>query len=231
MASPPRILMIVQRFPPEIGGLANSGARIAGALARIGASVEVLAWTRALPPGVLESMDAGEADPRARGATLHRLGLFSHWDLSLQHTLNVLDWKHQEAPFDVLWGHYLYPPGFLAVWFAEQAGISSTVSARGNDVDQMIFDGLTPEYFRNPIVTAEIISYRDFYIIGEVANPGHFPYVGGMTVITAVAMAGGFTYRAAEDEFAISRGGQQIRGGKRTAVLPGDVIEVEERFF
>jgi polysaccharide export outer membrane protein len=100
-----------------------------------------------------------------------------------------------------------------------------------NDVEQMIFDALEPEYFVNPVVTAEIIAYRDFYIIGEVANPGHFPYVGGMTVITAVAMAGGFTYRAAEDEFTISRGGQEIRGGKRTAVLPGDVIEVEERYF
>ncbi len=100
-----------------------------------------------------------------------------------------------------------------------------------NDVEQMIFDALTPEYFRNPVVTAEIINYRDFYIIGEVANPGHYPYVGGMTVITGVAMAGGFTYRAVEDEFAISRGGQQIRAGKETSVLPGDVIEVDERFF
>jgi polysaccharide export outer membrane protein len=100
-----------------------------------------------------------------------------------------------------------------------------------DEVEQMIFDALTPEYFRNPVVTAEIINYRDFYIIGEVANPGPYPYVGKMTVITAVAMAGGFTYRAVEDEFIIQRDGQQIRAGKETCALPGDVIEVRERFF
>ena len=100
-----------------------------------------------------------------------------------------------------------------------------------NEVEQMIFEALTPDYFRNPVVSIEIINYRPFFIIGEVANPGSYPYVGGMTVITAVAIAGGFTYRAVEDEFVISRGGQQIHAGKETCVLPGNVIEVRERFF
>ncbi len=99
------------------------------------------------------------------------------------------------------------------------------------DVEQMIFEALTPDYFRNPVVSVEIINYRPFFIIGEVANPGSYPYVGGMTVITAVAIAGGFTYRAVEDEFVISRGGKQIHAGKETCVLPGNVIEVRERFF
>jgi protein involved in polysaccharide export with SLBB domain len=100
-----------------------------------------------------------------------------------------------------------------------------------DEVEDMIVDALTPDYFQNPVVSVEVLEYRDFFIIGEVANPGPYPYVGKMTVITAVAMAGGFTYRAVEDEFVISRDGQQLAASKETFVFPGDVIEVRERFF
>ena len=99
------------------------------------------------------------------------------------------------------------------------------------DVEKMMVEALTPDYFRNPVVSVEVIEYRDFFIIGEVANPGHYPYVGKMTVITAVAMAGGFTYRALEEDFLLQHDGQQISAGKETCVLPGDVVEVQERFF
>ena len=99
------------------------------------------------------------------------------------------------------------------------------------EVEQMIVKALTPDYLTNPAVSVDVIQYRDFYIIGEVAKPGHYPYVGGMRVINAVALAGGFTYRAVEDEFVISRDGQQFSGGQGTPVSPGDVIEVKERYF
>lgn len=105
--------------------------------------------------------------------------------------------------------------------------VNSTV----NDVEAMIVNVLSPDYLQNPVVSVEVLTYRDFFIIGEVANPGPYAYVGKMTVITAVAMAGGFTYRAVEDEFIISRDGQQFAGRKDSPVLPGDVIEVQERFF
>jgi polysaccharide export outer membrane protein len=95
----------------------------------------------------------------------------------------------------------------------------------------MMVAALTPDYFRNPVVSIEVLEYRDFFILGEVANPGAYPYVGKMTVITAVAMAGGFTYRAVEDEFLLQHDGQQIHAGKETCVLPGDVVQVRERFF
>lgn len=139
----PRLLLITERFPPDIGGVARSSARTAAALARLcrgeRADVDVLAWTRALPPGALESSDAGAVQPGARGVLLHRLGLFSSWDLSLQHTLNVLESLHSERGYSAVWGHYLFPAGFLAVLFAELTGLPATVSARGNDVDQMMF--------------------------------------------------------------------------------------------
>ena len=127
--------MVVERFPPDLGGVARSAARIANALAETGAEVHVLALTRTLPPGMVET----GAMQGQSGVTVHRLGLFGNLDFSLQHALNVLEWLHQQHPFDLVWGHYLYPAGYLAVWFAGWSEIPATVSARGNDLDRLMF--------------------------------------------------------------------------------------------
>ncbi|HLL83491.1 MAG TPA: glycosyltransferase [Longimicrobium sp.] len=128
-----RLLFLAQRFPPDVGGLARSGERIPAALSRLGVEVEVVAWTRRLPPGRLETVKT------VPGVVLHRVGLYASVELTMQHTLGVLEWLHAERPFHAVWGHYLFPTGFLAVLFAGQAGLPSTVSARGNDVDQLAF--------------------------------------------------------------------------------------------
>jgi polysaccharide export outer membrane protein len=89
-------------------------------------------------------------------------------------------------------------------------------------------------YLIDPQVSIEVLNYRPFYIIGEVNQPGSFEYVNGMTVINAVALAGGYTYRADQDDIIISRGGSngpRIQALPDTEVLPGDIIEVTERFF
>ena len=102
------------------------------------------------------------------------------------------------------------------------------------DVEKKIVSALKPDYLKNPVVSVEIINYRPFYIIGEVANPGSYEYVGGMRVINAVAMAGGFTYRAKENDLIITRAkgsGQPESATQETPVFPGDVVEVPERFF
>src|SRR3546814_10066574 len=57
----------------------------------------------------------------------------------------------------------------------------------------------------NPNVTAEVVTYRPFFILGETQAPGQYPYVPRMTVLTAVSMAGGFTFRAEEDAVSITR--------------------------
>lgn len=131
--------MIADRFPPDLGGLARSGARIAGSLARSGSQVDVLAYTKSLPPGALQSYDAGEVDPAAAGVTLHRFGLHANLDFSMQHGMNILDWLHGERDFNAVWGHYLFPAGFMAVLFAEANHLPSVVSARGNDIDRLTF--------------------------------------------------------------------------------------------
>lgn len=131
------MLVIVERFPPDIGGLAQSGARTAEALARVGATVDVLAFTRLLPPGALET--TRHVGARGEEVALHRFGLFSNLDASLQHTLNLVEWLHGERAFHLVWGHYVYPAGFVAVLVAQLLGVRATVSARGNDVDRMMF--------------------------------------------------------------------------------------------
>jgi len=114
-----------------------------------------------------------------------------------------------------------------------------TVAARGLSTDQLsarIADLLRQGAFvREPHVAVEIEAYRPFFILGEVAQPGQYPYVANMTVETAVAIAGGFGPRGDRKSVIISRnyGGQTLRF--RTPVTapvrPGDTIQVQERWF
>jgi polysaccharide biosynthesis/export protein VpsN len=99
------------------------------------------------------------------------------------------------------------------------------------EIEQRLKDG---GYLVNPQVSIEVLNYRPFYILGEVNNPGSYQYVNGMRVINAVALAGGFTYRADQGDIIIKRGGSQgpeVEGALDAEVLPGDIITVTERFF
>ncbi len=88
---------------------------------------------------------------------------------------------------------------------------------------------------RHPSVAVEVIAYRPIYVLGEVNKPGQYAYEPGMTVVTAVAVAGGFTYRAVEGYAAIVRSidGKAVEGraSRQAFVQPGDVITVLERWF
>lgn len=90
-------------------------------------------------------------------------------------------------------------------------------------------------YLVNPQVGIEVLNFRPFFILGEVRNPGSFPYREGLTVLNAVALAGGFTFRADEDDIEITRGGDTDlppnEATLETLVQPGDLIRVTERFF
>lgn len=88
---------------------------------------------------------------------------------------------------------------------------------------------------KNPRISVEVVAYRPFFILGEVNHPGQFPYQPGMTVVTAVAVAGGFTYRAIDDAASIVRtidaAPVEGRAARQTLVQPGDVITIYERRF
>lgn len=132
-----KLLWITERFEPDIGGVARSSGRIVRSLTTLGISVDVVTWSRYLDPGEILPPENSPTDNML--LRVHRLGLYRHWDMTLPHTLNLLDWMHQQQPYDAVWGHYLFPAGFAATWFAKLNGLSSIVSARGNDIDRAMF--------------------------------------------------------------------------------------------
>ncbi len=128
-----RLLFLTERFPPDIGGLARSAGRITQVITQLGIEVDVVAWSRQLQPGQIQGPEP-EQIPR-----VYRIGLYRQWDMSLPVTLNLLDGLQAQYGYDGIWGHYLFPAGFMAAWFGQLRGIRCTVSARGNDVDRGLF--------------------------------------------------------------------------------------------
>jgi polysaccharide export outer membrane protein len=88
---------------------------------------------------------------------------------------------------------------------------------------------------RNPSVSVEVATYRPIFVLGEVNKPGEYPYRPGMTLLSVVALAGGFTYRAVEDTASVVRpqDGKPAEGrvGRDAPLLPGDVVTIFERNF
>lgn len=83
----------------------------------------------------------------------------------------------------------------------------------------------------DPKVSAQIQTYRPFFIAGEVQHPGQYPYVSGMSVMTAVSIAGGFTFRANTHNMFVTRASKKGRATQDTPILPGDQILVRESWF
>lgn len=90
-------------------------------------------------------------------------------------------------------------------------------------------------FVQTPNVSVEVQTFRPFYVMGEVRQPGEFQYNSGMTVLSAIARAGGYDYRARIEEVVLVRmiDGKQVeyRANERTPILPGDIIKVLERRF
>jgi polysaccharide biosynthesis/export protein len=90
-------------------------------------------------------------------------------------------------------------------------------------------------YIRDPSVAVEIESYRPFFILGEVAAPGQYPYVPNMSVESAVAIAGGFSPRARRDNVTLTHtdgsGSMRAVVPLGTPLSPGDTVLVGERWF
>jgi polysaccharide export outer membrane protein len=112
------------------------------------------------------------------------------------------------------------------------------VSAAGkteSELQEQIVSRLQDGYYKDPKVSLEIISYRPFYILGEVSRPGAYAYTTGLTIYGAVATAGGFTYRANKHKVYIKRLGEaderKVPITPTTEVGAGDTIRVGERIF
>ena len=122
--------------------------------------------------------------------------------------------------------------GSVALPLAGRVQLGGLVTA---DAEAAIRKKLSKGIVVDPNVTVDVIQYRPIYVIGEVNKPGAYDYTSNLVMINAVALAGGFTYRAGKDGVVVLRGSeaneQRYRATQTTALQPGDVVLVPERFF
>ena len=180
------------------------------------AGCEGPATTAALPP----PQPATAAAAAAQAATsTYKLGsgdqlrivVFRHEDLSGEFTLDGA-------------GNFAMP----LVGEIQAYGLTTS------ELEARIADKLRDGYLVDPQVGVQVLNYRPFFILGEVRQPGSYPYQNNMSALNAVALAGGFTYRAKQNEFLLQRGGSNTapaKVGGDTPLLPGDIVTVQERFF
>ena len=110
--------------------------------------------------------------------------------------------------------------GAVAARGKTPAGLAADIAAR-----------LRNGYIREPSVAVEVETYRPFFILGEVAAPGQYPYVPNMSVESAVAIAGGFSPRARRDSVTLTHNAGRTVVPLGTPISPGDTVLVGERWF
>lgn len=161
----------------------------------------------------------------------------------------------QDASFKILTQPYQLDSGDeLRVTVFEQANLSTnytvdqagfvtlpligSVAARGRTTKQLSSDiatRLKQGFVRDPDVAIEVQTFRPFFIHGEINNAGQYEYVNGLTVQTAIAIAGGFSARANKQVAVITRQiNGEIQHGKvdlNTPIRPGDTVTIKERLF
>jgi polysaccharide export outer membrane protein len=134
-------------------------------------------------------------------------------------------------------------PNLSRLYVVDQVGniavpLIGSVRARGRttvELERTIRAQLGRDYVKDPQVTVDIAQNRPFFILGEVRLPGQYPYVSGMTIEQAVAIGGGYTERASQRSYRITRklGAlvDQIEAPGDYTLCPGDTVFVYERFF
>ncbi len=178
---------------------------------------------------------------RARARRLSLLLLVLPWgiawggDTSLEYALNAGDtiriyvYGEPELTFDEVLigqnGRIAYP--FL--------GTLTVAGGTVNEVQTALINGLKPDYLIDPRVSVDIVKYRQFYVNGEVKNPGGIDFQPGLTLLKAISLAGGFTERANKKNITVVSDsgaiGEDRRIKERYIVQPGDIFTVNDAFF
>ena len=102
--------------------------------------------------------------------------------------------------------------------------------------ERLLYAKFTDGYLVNPSIALSVSKHRPFYIIGEIREPGRYDYIVDMNVLQAVALAGGFTYRANKKTAKVLKNyinNQPVYKDilVEKEIQPGDVIFIKERFF
>jgi len=121
--------------------------------------------------------------------------------------------------------------GIVSLPLVGQVHVGGITVSEAQDVITKKYEG----YLISPRVNVAVLNYRPFFIIGEVKTPGGYPFVNGMTVLNAVALAGGYTPRGDRTDIKVKHAdnpsGEEQHIGENDPVLPGDIIRVTQRFF
>jgi polysaccharide export outer membrane protein len=124
------------------------------------------------------------------------------------------------------------PSGFVAF---PLAGSIKVAGLTPHQLEEKLATAYGSKYLKSPKVTAEVVTFRPFYILGEVKNPGSYPYIGGLNILSAFALAGGRTYRANRSYVLIQHAGEsdmhEYKLDWSIPILPGDIIEVPRRYI
>ena len=161
-----------------------------------------------LPPPASESFRNYELAPGDRV----KIDIFNQVDLSGEFTLD------EEGRFSM-----------PLIGTVEAAGLTPLA------LEDLLISKLKPDYLVNPRVFIQVMNSRLYYLIGEVLGTGAFPYKSGMTYLTAIANAGGYSYRAKQDVVYVIRGDDpeqnELKLSVEEKVQPGDIIRIAERLF
>lgn len=148
------------------------------------------------------------------------------YKLGVGDSIRVDVWDEPDLSFDITIsdnGAFDYP--FLGS--IKASGLSIT------ELQQLLKNGLSPDYLLHPDIRIQIINYRGFYIRGQVKSPGKYPFQPGLTLRKAIALAGGLTARASKGKANILSDGEQeeSKATPDTVIKPGDIINVDQSFF
>ncbi len=165
-------------------------------------------------------MSSPSSKPVSEGKNEYKLGIGD--------SLRIVVYGH-----DDLSGEYkIEPNGEISLPLIQSVPASGYTA---QELEAAIADRLDPDYLVDPRVTVDVLTFRDIYVLGEVNQPGKFEYIPNMTALQAVAVAGGYTYRAQENSAEITR---HVKGAlntftvdEKTMLKPGDTIVIKRRWF
>ena len=135
---------------------------------------------------------------------------------------------------DALTGSYaIDPAGYISMPLVNRIRAAGRTRAElEGDIARTYLRG---KYLQEPKVTVDLVSLLPIYILGEALRPGAYPFTSGLNVLTAVTLAGGFTYRASRTSALIEHAGeavwQEYPLSASVTVAPGDLIRIPERYF
>jgi Polysaccharide biosynthesis/export protein/SLBB domain len=171
--------------------------------------------------------DYGPVELDARPVSLSGSGVASHLQPGDKVKITVYGEEALTGEYDV------NPNGYVSMPLIESIRAAGRTQVEfGKAVADKYRSG---GFLQDPKVTVAVVQFRPFYVLGEAANPGEYPFRSGLNVHAAVAMAGGFTYRASRSFVLIRHTGEQIWKEypltEPVSIAPGDLIRVPERYF